>query len=114
MDLKMNKSWQWLFYLDLVLPGMLFLLALLLGTTSFGSLFARLFHSYGLYIIDPIPGGGLTGLAGIALHGTALVLAAKRREWLDFGLCVLLLAGTALFFGLEWNYQAIRILKFIP
>ena len=46
---ELKKMWQWLAYLYVVLPALLFLLGFLTRNMDMGILFARLFHSYCLY-----------------------------------------------------------------
>ena len=42
---ELEKMWQWLVYLYLVLPGLLFFLGVLTRNMDLGVMFARLFHS---------------------------------------------------------------------
>ena len=50
---ELKKMWQWLVYLYVVLPALLFLLGFLTRNMDMGILFARLFHSYCLYVVNP-------------------------------------------------------------
>ena len=66
--LELRKSWQYLLYIDLVLPGLLFLAAFVTRGSSFGISLGRVFHTYGLYVSSPVPnldpfnGTGVLGL----------------------------------------------------
>ena len=70
---EIKKSWQYLAYIAVVLPGILFLLAYLLRSSGTGVMLARMFHTYNLYVSSPVPnlapfnGTGVVGLAALAL-----------------------------------------------
>ena len=56
--------WQWLLYIDILLPALLFGLAYLTQSTGL----ARIYHSYCLYIASPVPRfPSLTGVVGAVI-----------------------------------------------
>ena len=109
----MKKSWHWLLYLDFLLPLLLFFLAWLLKDNPFGSGIARVFHAYGLYVIQPIPNPAkLIGVAGLLLHLAALGWAIRRKDLPDLLISASITVLVCLYFALELNYAVIRILHF--
>lgn len=112
-NMQMERSWQWLLYLDVILPGILFLLALLLPMESLAASLARLFHSYSVYVSNPIPNlANFMGIVGLAVHLGALIMALRRKDKLDLLLSALLTLAVSLYFYLGLNYQLVRYLSF--
>jgi hypothetical protein len=111
-----GRGWRWLVYLDLVLPAVLWLLAFLLHSVFL----ARLFHTYGLYVMSPAPIGSdgtlyflsLSGVPGLLLHLYAVVRALLRRDRLDAVLCLGIAVLVFLFFFFGLNYEIVRSLDF--
>ena len=81
---EIRKSWQYLLYITVVLPAVLFLLAYLLGDSAFGVSLGRILHTYGLYVSSPIPNldpfNG-TGVLGLVILAALAVWAVRRRDW---------------------------------
>lgn len=110
---EIKKSWQYLLYIVVVLPGVLFLLAWLLRNAGAGVMFGRLFHTYNLYVSSPLPNfdpfNG-TGVLGLVILAVLAVWAVRRKDWPDLALTLGLGAVNAVYFWMEWNY---RLLLFI-
>lgn len=112
-DVKINKMWMWLLYIDFILPLCLFLLAYLLNKLGTGFALSRLFHSYNLYILSPIPNlQTLTGILGLIIHTGAVAYALLRRDLKDAALCLGISTIAFLYIFLEVNYQLSFMLKF--
>jgi len=115
--MKMNQGWQWLLYLDIIFPLILFLIALL-PISGIQSTFAHFYHNYNLFIICPIPNiSAMIGVFGLILHVGLMGLALFRKKWLDLILCTLFLLAMLAFFGLPidgmpLNYHVIKLLDF--
>lgn len=110
--LKMDRGWKWLLYIDILLPGLLFLLALL-PIASVGSSFARFFHTYSLFVMNTIPDFTVfTGILGLAAHLGILIWAAVKRRWVDLIICLAITAAVTLYFCLGWNYLLVGLLNF--
>lgn len=113
LSFKMEKSWMWLFYLDALLPLFLFVLAFSLGKTGLGPTLARLFHSYNLYVISPLPDlGSLTGILGVIIHAGAIIYALKKKDLKDAAVSLLISLLAFLYFYFELNYSLALILNF--
>ena len=111
MSLQINKSWQYLAYLYLLLPGVLFALGYFLREQALGKTFAALFHNYGLFAVSTIPNlSNLTGLVGLGLAAWFLFAAVRRRDWLDLGLSAGLVGLNTLYFYFELNYRLLNLL----
>ena len=111
----LTKSWQYLLYLYLLLPSVLFLLAFLLKNTSFGVSLAAMFHNYGLFVTNPIPNFAAFNFTGVIGIGRALFFvgwAVKRKNWVDLVLSLALIALNFSYFFFGWNYQLARLLRF--
>lgn len=112
-DFKFDRGWKILIYFDLLLPLMLFLLAWLMPIQGMKGLFAVLFHSYGLYVMSPIPHfAALTGIIGLLYHAGILGYTLKKRRLLDLLICALITLAVVLYFMFEINYQVIKPLSF--
>ena len=111
---EIRKSWQYLLYITVVLPAVLFLLAYLLGDSAFGVSLGRIFHTYGLYVSSPIPNldpfNG-TGVLGLVILAALAVWAVRRRDWADLGITLALGAANALYFAMGWNYALLPMLN---
>lgn len=108
MNIKVTKSWQYLAYLYLALPGLLFLL----GWTTQSKIFGSLFHNYGLFGVNPIPNlSTFTGIVGLGLAIWFLVSALRRRDWLDLAISAVLVALNAAYFLFGVNYSLLGMLS---
>ena len=111
---EIRKSWQYLLYITVVLPAVLFLLAYLLRDSAFGVSLGRIFHTYGLYVSSPIPNldpfNG-TGVLGLVILVALAVWAVRRRDWADLGITLALGAANALYFAMGWNYALLPMLN---
>lgn len=113
VKIKLDKGWQWLLYLDIILPGILFLLAYLMPLKEIAHLLARLFHSYNLFVINPIPDmANLMGIVGMLLHVGVLGYALKKKDLADMLLSLVITAMIVWVFYSELNYTLIRYLEF--
>jgi hypothetical protein len=111
---EIRKSWQYLLYITVVLPVILFLLAFVLKDNSFGVTLGRIFHTYGLYVSSPIPNFSPfngTGVLGLAILIFLAVWAVRRRDWADLGITLGLGAVNALYFAMGWNYAILPLLN---
>ena len=114
VDIKLEKGWHWLIYFDIVLPLILFITAYFLANTSVGPLLAKLFHSYNLFLIDPIPEPTkLIGIIGALAHIFFIAYAIKRKDSRDISICVSLTILAVLYFAFEINYKLILYLNFV-
>lgn len=112
-SLELKKMWQWLLYLYLVLPLVLFVLGLLTRNLDMGVMFARLFHSYCMYVVNPIPDvPSMTGIFGAVLALGVVFYTLYRRDFKDFGISLGLIALNAVFYYTQLNYLLIRFLRF--
>ena len=88
----------------------LFFIAVLL----FRILFARLFHSYCLYVVNPIPDvPSMTGILGAVLALGVVFYTLYRRDFRDFGVSLALIALNFLYYFTQTNYLLIRYLRFM-
>lgn len=113
---ELQKSWQYLLYIAVVLPGALFLLAWLLRDFSIGVMPARMFHTYNLYVSSPVPNfdpfNG-TGVLGLVILAVLVVRAVRRKDKLDLVLTLVIGAVNACYFWAEWNYQLLRFISLV-
>lgn len=110
---ELRKAWQWLLYLYVALPVLLFILAYLTRELNMGITFARLYHSYCMYIVNPVPDmPSLTGVFGAALALAAAFWPLYRRDFRDFGISMVLIAANAVYYYYAVNYLTIRYLTF--
>ena len=117
--LEFNRSWKWLLYFDLVLPGLLYVLAFL-PLADIRQLFARLFHSYSLFIVNPIPHpleansimGYIAGFPGLIYHVWLLISALRKKNFVDFGISLFIFLIIILFFFFDFNYAILKPLQF--
>ncbi len=113
INIKMDKGWMWLLYLDILLPSVLFFLALAAGRLGKGGPFSALFHSYNLYIINPIPNfNSFTGIPGLGIHIGAVAYALKRKDRKDMVLCLAFLILAFIYNYFEINYMLSYMLDF--
>ena len=111
---ELKKMWQWLVYLYVLLPALLFLLGFLTRNMDMGILFARLFHSYCLYVVNPIPDvPSMTGIVGAVLALGVVFYTLYRRDFRDFGVSFALIALNFLYYFTQTNYLLIRYLGFM-
>ncbi|MCI5800668.1 MAG: hypothetical protein MR014_00490 [Oscillospiraceae bacterium] len=104
-EFELKKSWHWMLYIYLVLPGVLFFLAFLIGDSVSGRFFTQLFHSYNLYVLCPIPNfSKWIGIAGLLIPAVLVIQSIRRKDWLDLLICLGIEAAAAVYFFLEWNY----------
>lgn len=111
-SIQMRQSWHWLLYLDVVLPLLLFILALL-PIEGLRQLFAKLFHGYQLYVMNPIPDVlHLMGIVGAAYHLFFLGIAIIKKRWLDVLLSLCITAFAIVWFVAELAWSVLRLLSF--
>jgi len=111
---EIKKSWQYLLYIVVVLPGLLYLLAWLLRGGGTGVALARMFHTYNLYVSSPIPNFSPfngTGVLGLAILLALAVWAVRRKDWPDLAVTLALGAANAAYFWMEWNYLLLRFIN---
>ena len=114
---KGKHNWLWLIYIDLILPALIYLLALA-GLGSISMQAARIFHNYLLFILFPWPDfQSWTGILCPVIHLAFLVWALKSKNKLTAiiaPLAWLLLVGlfTISIDGSPLNYFLIRFLDF--
>lgn len=109
MSTPVKKSWFVLSYLYLVLPALLYLLADLSNIQSMSKIFATLFHNYGIFCVNVIPSpANFTGLVGLCLAVWFVVAAMRKKDWVDVGICLAMIALNAAYFLLGWNYWLLQ------
>ena len=111
---EIKKSWQYQLYITVVLPALLFLLAWVLQGNGLGVTLARIFHTYNLYVSNPLP--NLAPFNGTGLVGLVLLLclcfgAVRRKDWPDLGITLALGAANAVYFWQECNYLLLRFVN---
>lgn len=108
-EFKFDRGWKLLVYLDLVLPAILYLLALVTKVPQL----SLLFHSYETFIIDPIPDfKALTGILGLLIHIGVIGYSIVKRNHRDMVLCIIIFLLVVAFFWFDLNYVIIRPLEF--
>lgn len=108
-NFKFDRGWKLLIYFDVLLPAFLFLLALL---TQMPAL-AKIFHSYEMFIVNPIPDfKSLTGIIGLAYHIGIIGYTVKKRNYIDMAISIILTLLIAVFFLFEINYMILKPLTF--
>jgi hypothetical protein len=111
-NVKMDKGWHWLLYLDVILPLLLFIFAYILSVFEAGHFMSRLFHAYNLYILSPVPVlKNLSGFIGLFIHTGAVVYAIRRKNLPDMLLCVGFAVLAVLYILLGVHYKLIFILN---
>ena len=112
MKIDLNKSWQWLFYISIILPLLFFILALLMGENTMGRFFSYLFSSYLLYIVNPFTNfQKMQGIVGIAIPTFLMVWSLRRRDYKDFFFSALIFATTVVAFFCSIQQFFIRIIS---
>jgi riboflavin transporter FmnP len=108
-NIKLDKGWKYLLYFDFILPALLYVLAFVLNAPKL----SILFHSYGMYVINPIPNfQTLTGIVGLLFHLGILGYTLYKRNFKDFAVSLAITAAIAAYFLFEINYIIIRPLNF--
>lgn len=116
-DFQLTKGWQWLIYIDFVLPLLIYLSALLPLGAMRGQL-ARIFHSYMLYILFPWPDfKSFTGIIAPILHLYFLINGIRKKQKSDVILSIvfyllIVLVFTVQIDGTSINYFILRFLDF--
>lgn len=106
---KFDKGWKLLAYFDFLLPALIFLLAFLTQAPYI----ARLFHSYEMFIVNPVPNiKTLTGIVGLAYHTGIIGYTIKKRNYIDIAITVMMTLFIAAFFLFGINYIILRPLTF--
>ena len=112
---SLTKSWQYLVYIYIVLPGLIFLLAQIFKNISLGSTMSSLFHTYNLYAISTVPNFSpfnFTGIIGIVIAVYFIFHAVKSKDWKDLIISSVLVAANFLYFLFEVNYMLVPYLNF--
>lgn len=108
-NIKLDKGWKLLIYFDIIVPAFIFLLALITNTPFL----AKLFHSYEMFIVNPIPNlTALTGIIGLIYHLVLPGYTLFKRDYKDLALCLLIIILITLFFLFEINYFILKPLSF--
>ena len=114
---QLTRGWQWLLYIDFVLPLLIYLAALLPLGAMRGQL-ARIFHSYMLYILFPWPDfQSITGIIAPLLHLYFLINGIRKKQKSDVILAIVFYLIIVLIFtiqidGTAINYFILRFLDF--
>jgi len=113
-DFKFDKGWKLLIYFDYLLPALIYLIAFL----TQAPFAAKLFHSYEMFIVSPIPNfSALTGIIGLIYHIGIIGYTIKKRYIRDIAVSLLLTLLTVAMFtvridGIEINYFILQPLRF--
>ncbi|MDP4152080.1 MAG: hypothetical protein Q8865_01375 [Bacillota bacterium] len=100
-------SFSMLFYIDVVLPAILYLIA------RFYSGMSALFHNYGLFVMRPIPNfKSYTGIAGTLICLYFIFKAVIKRNWVDAVLTIFLTIAVFAYFYFKLNYMVSGTLTF--
>ena len=116
-NLQLTRGWQWLLYIDFILPLLIYLSALLPIGAMRGQL-ARIFHSYMLYILFPWPDfKSITGIVAPLLHLYFLINGIRKKQRSDVILSfvfylIVVLIFTVKIDGTAINYFILRFLDF--
>ncbi len=106
---KFDKGWKLLIYFDVFIPALLFIIAFLTDIPSL----AKLFHSYELFIVNPIPNPtAYIGLIGFIYHLGIIIYSFIKRNFQDMLLCIIISLLITAFFWFEINYLIIKPLNF--
>jgi hypothetical protein len=106
---EFDKGWKLLIYFDIILPALLFTAAFFSGLPFL----AKIFHSYELFIVNPIPDfTSFVGIIGLLYHLGIIIYTLTKRDLKDIILSILLTIAILVFFWLELNYLVIRPLNF--
>ena len=112
-NFKFDKVWMYLIYLDFILPLCMFVLAYSLNSFGTGYSIARLFHTYNLFFVSPIPNfESYTGVVGLAVHVGFIAYALFRKGLKDALICTGVSIVTFLYIYFEINYSLSYLLKF--
>lgn len=107
-DFKFDKGWKLLIYFDFLLPALIFLIALMTQSPFI----AKIFHSYEMFIVSPIPNiKALTGIIGLVYHAGIIVYTVKKRNYIDMAISIIITLLIAAMFLFEINYIILRPLK---
>ncbi len=103
--------WQWILYLFAAIPAFLFALAYFTGS----GFFSRMFHTYSLYIANPVPNfQSYTGVAGFVITMYFLFMSVRmsvrNKNWLDLVLTIFFIAVNISFFKWGLNYTLLSYL----
>jgi hypothetical protein len=110
---RIDRCWKILIYFDLILPAILYLIALLFPLSGIRSAFANLFHSYGLYVMKTLPDpASFSGIVGLLYHGAAMFYTARKRNTPDLLICMAITILVTFYFAFDINYQIIKPLSF--
>lgn len=116
-NFQLTRGWQWLLYIDFILPLLIYLSALLPIGAMRGQL-ARIFHSYMLYILFPWPDfKSITGIVAPLLHLYFLINGIRKKQRSDVVLSIVFYLIVVLIFtvkidGTAINYFILRFLDF--
>ncbi len=108
-DLKFDKGWKYLVYFDFLLPALIYLIAWL----TQAPFAAKIFHSYEMFIVNPIPDiKTMTGIIGFVYHLGIIGYTIKKRNYADLAVSFVLTLLTAAMFIFEINYLILKPLRF--
>ncbi|NLM74835.1 MAG: hypothetical protein GX187_01930 [Clostridiaceae bacterium] len=108
-DIKIDRGWKVLVYFDFILPAFLFLIAWITASP----MLARLFHSYEIFVISPVPDfNAFTGIIGFVFHAGTIIYTITKRNIKDLILCIIITIAIFLFFYFEINYTILKPLQF--
>lgn len=105
---KKLPGFNTLLYINVALPALLYLLALVAGSSM-----AKFFHTYALYILSTIPNfRTFTGCVGALISLYFVLSALFRKRYADAICCFLLTLFVTVFFLTGLNYQILKPLSF--
>lgn len=106
---EFNKGWKLLIYFDIILPALLFTAAFFSGLPFL----AKIFHSYELFIVNPIPDfTSFIGIIGLLYHLGIIIYTLRKRDLKDIIFSTFLTLAILVFFWFEINYFIIKPLNF--
>ena len=109
-NIKFDKGWKLLIYFDIIVPAILYAIALLTDIPFLSGLF----HAYEIFIVSPIINfASYIGIVGFVYHLGIIIYAIKKRDLFDIIFCIIITIAIAAFFWFEINYLIIKPLNFM-
>ncbi len=110
---RTTHGWQWLIYIDVLIPAALFAIAFFTKREELGITLANVYHNYTMYIVNPIVNvETFTGIVGILLPFVLLLRANSKKRFGDILAILIVFALVFAAFYFEVNYDLLAYLSF--
>ncbi len=110
---RTTHGWQWLIYIDVLIPAALFAIAFFTRREELGITLANVYHNYTMYIVNPIVNvETFTGIVGILLPFVLLLRANSKKRYGDILAILIVFALVFAAFYFEVNYDLLGYLSF--